>query len=734
MSDISSRREPHLPLSLVLRINEVCNRFELAWQTGPRPRLEDFLGDTPEPERSALLRELIALDIDYRRRAGENPTAEEYHARFPALAPRGVSTGPAGDSEGVEAGLLPVLEGYWEALRRGEQADTAPWLGRHPEGAGGLSDLRLLNAVYDARRMLAEDSRLEVPGGTGSPAAAGRVPASALAPGTLLGEFRIEGWLGGGGMGEVYRAFHTRLKQPVALKVLPAARMADPAALARFEREMEAVGRLNHPHIVRATHAGEAGGVHFLVMELIEGVNLDVLVKRDGPLPVPQTCRLVEQAAEALQHAHDQGLIHRDIKPSNLMLTGNGELKVLDFGLARLRGEGPAAEGATGTNAVLGTADYMAPEQGLDPRTASARSDLYSLGCTLYFLLAGQPPFPGPRYDTWGKKVRAHEHEPVPPIRDRSPDVPAALANLLERLLAKDPADRPTSAGEVAGQLQAIERGLAAESEVPSTGWEVPRRERGAVATGGRRWKGPLRWCLLLGAVVVVGLEVWLVVGQRSGEGPPAQDGPAKLKKFELDCYRVEGAKAVPLGTVSGELGNQPLFTLPFGTYVITQVELTAPAYAFLIAFNANGEAQLRWPVNEQKKPDERVPPPRAERFQDPHPDRVGPTGRPIAFILDDEPRGGLQAFALVLSEKPLPPYAGWKKGRDLGAWRRLVGFSNPFVADTKGTYPVLPGRGLVRGSEGELGRGPDLRPLCQALGEGVEGVEVLAVPVEKRP
>jgi hypothetical protein len=204
------------------------------------------------------------------------------------------------------------------------------------------------------------------------------------------------------------------------------------------------------------------------------------------------------------------------------------------------------------------------------------------------------------------------------------------------------------------------------------------------------------------------------------------------VKSFWLDCYRAEGGEAHPLGTVSAELGKKPLFTLPFNAHVFAQVELTAPAHAFLIAFNADGKAELRWPVNGQGKPDEGVPPPRVRRLKDP--DRIGPAGRPVAFILDDEPRGGLQAFALVLSEESLPAYAEWKKGRDLGTWRRLVGFRNPFVADQKGTYPVLPGRGLVRGREGELGGGPDLRPLCRALAEGVDAVEVLAVPVEKRP
>jgi hypothetical protein len=501
--------------------------------------------------------------------------------------------GPAEGSGKPEADLLPVLEGYWEALLRGEQADTDPWLDRHPEGADGLPDLRLLTALAAARRVLGEDSRLEPPGAAGSPADAGRAPEYALPAGTLLGECRIEEWLGGGGMGEVYRAFHTRLKRPVALKVLPAGRMADPAAVARFQREMEAVGRLSHPHIVRATHAGEAGGVHFLVMDLIEGVDLAGLVKRDGPLPVLRACRLVGQAAEALQYAHEQGVIHRDVKPSNLMLTGNGELRVLDFGLARLWEEGPAAEGLTGTNAGLGTADYMAPEQGLDPRTASARSDLYSLGCTLYFLLAGQPPFPGPRYDTWGKKVRAHEREPVPPIADRRPDVPADLAALLHRLLAKDPADRPAAAGEVAGRLQAVEQGLGAQPEAPTAGWVDPR-PAGAVGAEGRPGAGRSRRRLLLGAGAALVLLAAGVVGYLLTRPRPVPEGAPAGYAGWIDVRvwsKAEDDRRHDLGLKDdGALPLQP------GDTFRIEARMDPPAYLYVFWINAAGKAEPVYP------------------------------------------------------------------------------------------------------------------------------------------
>jgi hypothetical protein len=161
-------------------------------------------------------------------------------------------------------------------------------------------------------------------------------------------------------------------------------------------------------------------------------------------------------------------------------------------------------------------------------------------------------------------------------------------------------------------------------------------------------------------------------------------------------------------------------------------VELTRPAYAFLLALNPNGTIDLRWPTNAEGKPDRTVPPPPTAQLKDPN--RLGPGGRPATFVLDDEPEGGLQGFALVLSEEPLPSFEQWQKGRDLKAWRRLTGYGHPFVADGKGVYPVLPGKGLVRGREGELGGGPDLMPLCRTLAEGVDRVEMLVVPVEERP
>jgi serine/threonine protein kinase len=268
-----------------------------------------------------------------------------------------------------------------------------------------------------------------------------------------LGQYELLARLGHGGMGMVYKARHLRLKRLVAVKVISQRRLPDPQAVARFHREMEAVGRLSHPNIVQATDAGEAAGQHFLAMEFVEGRNLAQLVRSGGPLQVADACEIVRQAAVGLEHAHAHGLVHRDVKPSNLMLANDGTIKVLDLGLARLLDNRGDEGEATGSQQILGSPDFMAPEQAQDSRQVDARTDLYSLGCTLYFLLTGQPPFAEPQHNTRLKKVMAHVREQPRPIQDLRPDLPAPVIELLTRLLVKNPSDRPQSAAEVAEAL-----------------------------------------------------------------------------------------------------------------------------------------------------------------------------------------------------------------------------------------------------------------------------------------
>ncbi|MHB8902662.1 MAG: protein kinase domain-containing protein, partial [Thermoguttaceae bacterium] len=268
-----------------------------------------------------------------------------------------------------------------------------------------------------------------------------------------MGDYKLVEELSHGGMGTVYRAIHTRLGREVALKVLPKGRNTDQRAVARFEREMAAVGKLDHPHIVRATDAGEVDGVQYLAMELIDGFDLTELVDYLGPLPVANSCEIIRQAALGLQCAYEQGLVHRDIKPSNVMVTGSGIAKILDLGLARFHIDKQSNVELTTAGQPMGTADYMAPEQVADTHSVDIRADIYSLGCTFYKILAGQPPFGGVQYSSSFDKMMAHRKEMPPAIQDFRPDLPKKVIAVLEQMLAKDPDDRFQKPSDLAETL-----------------------------------------------------------------------------------------------------------------------------------------------------------------------------------------------------------------------------------------------------------------------------------------
>jgi DNA-binding beta-propeller fold protein YncE len=251
--------------------------------------------------------------------------------------------------------------------------------------------------------------------------------------------YRVVRLLGAGGMGAVYEAEHLVMQRPVALKVIRRALTARADARERFRREVRAAARLSHPNIVATTDAEDAGETHFLVMEYVEGTDLGRVVQERGPLPVDRACDYIRQAAVGLQYAFEQGMVHRDLKPHNLMLTPDGRVKILDFGLARFASQAASAAGVTGTGMVLGTVDYMAPEQADSAREADIRSDIYSLGCTLYHLLAGQPPFPT---GSPLQRVMAHREKKPQPLTELRPDLPEGFMPVLERMMAKNPRHR----------------------------------------------------------------------------------------------------------------------------------------------------------------------------------------------------------------------------------------------------------------------------------------------------
>jgi eukaryotic-like serine/threonine-protein kinase len=270
--------------------------------------------------------------------------------------------------------------------------------------------------------------------------------------GFMLGKYKLLRLLGAGGMSSVYLAEHATLRSLAAIKVLPLKRVDQSSYLARFEREARQSARLNHPNIVRTFDLDTAGTVHFIAMEYIDGIDLHAKVKRDGTLSVREAADFIRQAATGLQHAHEQGLVHRDIKPANLILDQRGTVKILDLGLALAGGDDDGSLTREHDERVLGTADYLAPEQATDSHKADRRSDIYSLGCTLYYLLVGTAPFASGKL---ADRLQAHLTKPPPNLLDRRPDVPIAIADLYFRMLQKHPDGRPQSAQEVADALTA---------------------------------------------------------------------------------------------------------------------------------------------------------------------------------------------------------------------------------------------------------------------------------------
>ncbi len=326
----------------------------------------------------------------------------------------------------------------------------------------------------------------------------------------VLGPYHIMERLGEGGMGQVFKARHEQLQRIVALKVIRKDRLTSASVLDRFQREARAAAQLTHPNIVTTYDAGQAGETHYLAMEYVEGIDLARLVKEKGPLPVAQACDFVRQAASGLAHAHEKGVVHRDIKPANLLLgkahglQSVGVVKILDMGLARLGAQeaDPSAASLTQVGTFIGTPDFMAPEQAKNSRNVDARADLYSLGCTLYFLLTGQPPFDG---DTAVEKLLHHQLESIPSPRRLRPEVPVPLEAVLNKLMAKRPDDRFQTASAVAEALEPYCSTMPVASRRPA-------------------WLGRRRALLVgcLAACLLIGICVFAFSG--SGHKAPAAD------------------------------------------------------------------------------------------------------------------------------------------------------------------------------------------------------------------
>lgn len=267
----------------------------------------------------------------------------------------------------------------------------------------------------------------------------------------VKGPYRILDPLGKGGVSYVFKAWHTGRNCLVALKVIKPEMLTNPEAVGRFQREMRALAQSSHPNIVRAFDINLVGNTQYFAMEFVEGNSLDKLVQLSGPLPIDKACDYIRQAALGLQYAHERGLIHRDIKPANLLVDSSGTVvKILDLGLARLSQSitpaAPAGE-LTVEGVLIGTPDYLSPEQARNAKTVDVRTDIYSLGCTFYFLLTGQPPFPG---GALMQKLFQHQQGAVPTGKDRRPDLPDEVIAIFQKMMAKKPEDRYQTPAEIA--------------------------------------------------------------------------------------------------------------------------------------------------------------------------------------------------------------------------------------------------------------------------------------------
>ena len=583
-------------------------------------------------------------------------------------------------------------------------------------------------------------------------------------------DYRLLQELGQGGIGTVYKAQHERLGTLVAIKILNDAISSDTEAIARFDREMKAIGKLRHENIVRALDAGEDNGIHYLVMEYLEGINLAELCDRCGPLPVAEACELTRRAAIGLQAAHELGLVHRDIKPANIMLTADGSVKILDLGLVRFQRLGNADTQLTAPQQVMGTVDYMAPEQALQSDIVDIRADIYSLGCSLYKFLSGDAPFDKSNYDTPMKRITAHARDPVPPIRNLRADLPDALESFLETMLAKSPDERPETPYDVVTALAPMTDGAdlvalyrdwsnadpTAKDEDgshdrPSS--PMTETDRCVGTTPTRQATGhrilPLSALLLIAVVGITAVVFgpWFgkgnstksdnisissnrdiapiqqsaddlnipsgtkTVGDRTSESRLAKaKAPLSISDFHVSVHRGEYADLV------GNLADS-VFDARFNDDVRISATLSEPCHCYLLALNPDGSEQLCYPA------DADTPPEKTASLEFPE--------RTITFFgLTDGI--GLQGFVLLASRQPLPAFAQWRRSVREATWTATAAEG---VWKYNGTdiNRLFNERGTIRERGAIRERVP--RPfadVCKAFSDApqIEAVQAIAFPV----
>ncbi len=453
MTPIDPDMPPSVSLSYLEQVDEICNRYEACWRSGQRPEIKSYLDQAPAPVCELLLPELLALELDYRFKAGETPTLEEYQRRFPRAS----------------ASVQTVFERY----KLGDDAPTQ----RSAQAAAG-----------DEHQTVA---RLD--DGDAAPSFAGPINRD-------FGDYRLLEEIARGGMGVVYKARQRGLNRIVALKMIRSGQLADEQEVRRFRLEAEAAARLNHPNIVPIYEVGETQGQHYFSMAFVPGQSLAKRIA-ERPLTSPDAARLIRVAAEAVQAAHEQKVIHRDLKPANILLDESGQPHVTDFGLAKHAQDN---SDLTATGQIIGTPGYMPPEQASGAGgDVGASADVYSLGASLYAAVTGRAPFQGPTPLDTVKQVT--EREPVSP-RQLIPSIDRDLETICLKCLQKPPERRYATAQALADDLR---RYLAGEP--------ILARPAGAIERMWRwQRRNPARaWLAVLAVLTVTAVLTLLVVGAR---------------------------------------------------------------------------------------------------------------------------------------------------------------------------------------------------------------------------